>query len=206
MNKGIEYIQKLKKAYIKCGFEKEWSHLMDIANGITIENKKELISEFPEIPESLINILEKIDGTYYRKYGNEEVTYYFFGSDVDKGEYPYYLFSAKDILENKDSASNFGDLFYYFLEEPDEIYGPFVDEKIQMNADKLKWLNFSDCMNNGGTSSLFIDFTPSPKGIKGQIIRYLHDPDELKVIANSFDEFLDMLMNNEFKFIHEDDF
>ncbi len=97
-------------------------------------------------------------------------------------------------------------MFYYFLEEPDEIYGPFVDEKIQMNADKLKWLNFSDCMNNGGTSSLFIDFTPSPKGIKGQIIRYLHDPDELKVIANSFDEFLDMLMNNEFKFIHEDDF
>lgn len=41
-------------------------------------------------------------------------------------------------------------------------------------------------MNNGGTSKLFIDLTPSETGKKGQIVRYLHDPDELKVIADSF--------------------
>ena len=97
-------------------------------------------------------------------------------------------------------------MFYYFLEEPDEDYGPFIDDKIQTDAEKLKWLNFSDCMNNGGTSTLYIDFTPSEKGTKGQIVRYLHDPDELKVIANSFDEFLDMIIANDFKFIHSDDF
>ena len=81
-----------------------------------------------------------------------------------------------------------------------------MDERIQTDTSKLKWLNFSDCMNNGGTSSLYIDFTPSEKGIKGQVIRFLHDPDELQVIADSFDEFLDMLIENDFKFIHEDDF
>lgn len=75
-----------------------------------------------------------------------------------------------------------------------------------MDVDKLKWLNFSDCMNNGGTSSLYIDFTPSEQGKKGQVIRYLHDPDELQVIADSFDEFLEMLVNNGIQFIHEDDF
>ena len=143
--------------------------------------------------------------TYWRDYGGEKVTFYFFGSDVDDGEYPYYLFSAKDIMDNKDAASNFGDLFYYFLEEPDEVFGPFIDERIHMNADELRWLNFSDCMNNGGTSSLFVDFTPSEKGVRGQIVRFLHDPDQLSVIADSFDEFLDMLAAKDFRFIDIDD-
>ena len=188
---GNMYIQKLKEAYDKCGLTDEWNHLFDIAHGITGEDKKVLLKEYPDFPKSLMEILEKIDGTYWRKYGDEEVTYYFFGSDVDDGEYPYYLFSVEDILKTKDF---------------DENYGPFIDEKIQLDVDKLKWLNFADCMNNGGTSSLYIDFTPSEKGIKGQIVRYLHDPDEFKVIANSFDEFLDMLIEGNFKFIHEDDF
>lgn len=59
-------------------------------------------------------------------------------------------------------------------------------------------------MNNGGSSQLFIDFSPSEKGVKGQIIRFLHDPDEMKVIANSFDEYLQMLIDNEYAFINED--
>lgn len=206
MADGNTYLEKLGKAYEKCNLKDNWVHLLEIAQGITEADRQMLLKEYPETPKSLIEILEKIDGTYYRQYGNEKVLYYFFGSDVDDGEYPYYLFSFQDIMENKDSAENFADLFYYFLEEPDEEYGPFVDERIQTDVSKLKWLNFSDCMNNGGTSSLYIDFTPSKKGTKGQIIRYLHDPDELQVIADSFDEFLDMLIENDLSFIHEDDF
>ena len=66
------------------------------------------------------------------------------------------------------------------------------------------WLHFSDCMNNGGTSRLFLDFSPSAKGTKGQIVRFLHDPDELAVIADSFDEYLEMLMDDEYDFITEE--
>lgn len=203
---GKKYIEKLKEAYEKNGLLKQWNHLFDIAHGISEEEKQMLLKEYPDFPESLMELLELVDGTYWRKYGDEEVTYYFFGSDVDGGEYPYYLFSAKEILQYKDCAENFDDFFYYFLEEPDEYCGPFVDPKIQTDVTKLKWLYFSDCMNNGGTSSLYIDFTPSEEGKKGQIIRYLHDPDEVKVIADSFDEFLEMLVKNGMKFIHEDDF
>lgn len=203
---GKEYMQKLKEAYIRHDLAKEWNHLFDIAHGISEEDKQMLLKEFPEFPTPLMEILETIDGTYHRKYKNEKVTYYFFGSDVDDGEYPYYLFSAKDIIDNKNSASNFEDLFYYCAEEPDDEFGPFVDERILMDADKLKWLNFADCMNNGGTSTLYVDFTPSEKGKKGQIIRFLHDPDELKVIADSFEEFLEMLIDHQFLFIHDDDF
>lgn len=35
-------------------------------------------------------------------------------------------------------------------------------------------------------------------------MRYLHDPDELVIIADSFDEYLQMLMENEYDFINED--
>ena len=59
-------------------------------------------------------------------------------------------------------------------------------------------------MNNGGTSKLFIDFSPSGKGKKGQIVRYLHDPDEIEVIADSFDEYLEKFMEYGLDFISED--
>ena len=160
---GKEYIQKLREAYINHGLSEEWNHLFDIAHGISEDNKQMLLNEFPKFPKSLMEILEIIDGTYHREYKGEKVTCFFFGSDVDDGEYPYYLFSAEDIIENKDSASYYDDLFYCCMDEPDE-WGCSVDERILMDAEKLKWLNFSDCMNNGGTSTLYIDFTPSEKG------------------------------------------
>lgn len=206
MADGKTYLDKVSQAYQKFNVAEQWNHLMQIAVGVSVEDKKELLSEFPETPKSLLEILQSVDGTYYREYGDEEVTVYFFGSDVDNGEYPYYLCSAQQILEYKNAAENFADLFYYATEESNEDYGIYVDDRILMDASKLKWLCFSDCMNNGGTSSLYVDFTPSDKGIKGQIVRYLHDPDELRVIANSFDEFLDMLINNNLAFIHDDDF
>ena len=79
-----------------------------------------------------------------------------------------------------------------------------VDEKIINKFDSVKWLHFSDCMNNGGTSQLFIDFTPSSKGKLGQIVRFEHDPDNFKVIADSFDDYLQMLMDSEYNFVNED--
>ena len=80
-----------------------------------------------------------------------------------------------------------------------------IDEKITDDSEKMCWLHFSDCMNNGGTSQLFIDFSPSSKGKKGQIARYLHDPDEIEIIADSFEEYLEMLMERGYDFISEED-
>ena len=94
MAKGNEYLEKLGVAYGKNGLGAQWDHLMEIAEGISEEDKAALLAEYPDLPPSLMEILERIDGTYWRQYGKEEVTYFFFGSDVDGGEYPYYLFSA----------------------------------------------------------------------------------------------------------------
>ena len=79
-----------------------------------------------------------------------------------------------------------------------------VDEGICDDMDQLNFLHFSDCMNNGGTSQLFLDFSPSAKGKKGQVLRFLHDPDELVIVADSFDEYLQMLIAQDYSFINED--
>lgn len=201
---GKEYIKALKNAYEKKGLGNEWQHLEQISHGISDEDKRRLLEEYPDFPPSLMEILETIDGTYYRKYGDEKICFYFFGSDVEEGKYPYYLFSAEDILKNRNSRSDLDDYFDCDDDEYAEEFGPYVDERLRKNGENIKWLRFSDCMNNGGSSALFIDFTPSEKGVKGQVVRFLHDPDEIWVIADSFDEFLDMQEKNSFRFIHND--
>ena len=71
---GKIYIEKLKEAYEKNGLLKQWNHLFDIAHGISEEEKQMLLKEYPDFPESLMELLEMVDGTYWRKYGDEEVT------------------------------------------------------------------------------------------------------------------------------------
>ena len=190
------YIEKLGERYKICGLEEKWKHMINVSYGISDEDKKTLLQEYPGFPKELMEILEKIDGTYHRKYGDEKISFYFFGADLDNGEYPYYLCSAKDIIKNKNSVLEIKEIFS-IMEESDF----FVDEKISIENTNIKWINFADCMNNGGTSKLYIDLTPSPKGKVGQIVRYMQDPENLTVIADSFADFLELIVENEFKFI-----
>jgi hypothetical protein len=198
LNPIIEnYIVGLKNAYFKSNGKEEWESFEQVIHGAKKENINKLKQVYPEIPSTLINLLEYVDGTYWRKYGKDKITFYILGSDMH--EYPYYLLSSKEIIENQNQAKEY--FSEYIEREYDEVE---VDDKIIDKSESIKWLHFSDCMNNGGTSQLFIDFSPSKKGIKGQVVRYLHDPDELKVIADSFDEYLNMLENKGFDFINEE--
>lgn len=192
-----QYIAGLKKAYYENRGKESWDHFEMVKHGLAEENIRKLKEFYPEIPEALIDLLKYVDGTYWREYEGEKITFYFLGSDME--EYPYYLLSSGEMIENRDLAAQ----YYkdYIEREYDEVE---VDERITMTAKDLKWLHFSDCMNNGGTSQLFIDFNPSEKGTKGQIVRFVHDPDELSVIAGSFEEYLNMLMDNGYDFINEE--
>ncbi|MNJ91818.1 SMI1 / KNR4 family protein [compost metagenome] len=190
-----KYITGLKQAYYDHGGQENWDHFEKIRHGATKEELEELKKAYPEIPDALIGLLEYVDGTYWREYGGEEIAFFLLGSDME--EYPYYLLSSKEML------ADHGVKFYEDYVE--RIYEEVeVDEKITNNPETLNWLHFSDCMNNGGTSQLFIDFSPSEKGKKGQIVRFLHDPDELLVIADSFEDYLKKLMDKEYDFIQED--
>ena len=198
MTTAKRYIEGLKNAYAKAGLAQLWEEFEQTVCGISENDRAKLIAMYPDIPQSLLELLELADGTYWRQYSDEEVTFYMLGSDVDDGGYPYYLYSAQQLMEQSDVdyAGNFADLFYYCEEE-----GRPVDDRLRSDGSAMCWLCFSDCMNNGGTSKLFIDFTPSESGTKGQIIRFLHDPDEVCVIADSFDEYLEMIMRQGFAFV-----
>ena len=191
------YFDGLKEAYLREGGQELWGHFSSVAQGASQEDIDWLLRFYPDAPESLIELLRLVDGTYHRVYGQERVHFYALGSDVE--EYPYYLLSAKQMVDTKDQFRQWGDCLIN-REDEDEV----VDEGVCDDMDKLNFLHFSDCCNNGGTSQLFIDFSPSAKGKKGQVLRYLHDPDELVVVADSFDEYLQMLMDNEYDFINED--
>ncbi|OMF17488.1 SMI1 / KNR4 family protein [Paenibacillus amylolyticus] len=173
---------------------------LNTASGATKEDINTLRSEYPNCPESLIGLLENIDGTYWRKYGDKEITVCILGSDVGEGRYPYYLLSTQQMLE---SSKNEEDVSYLLEYEDEE---DAVDSKI--NREGLlpeKYIHFSDCMNNGGTSRLYIDFNPTDEGVRGQIVRFLHDPDEYVVIANNFDEYLQGLIDSGFVFLNEEE-
>lgn len=192
-----EYVDGLKKAYYENGGEKQWNNFENVMHGASKEDMEKLQELYPDIPDSLLQLLEIADGTYWRKYADEKVSLLFLGSDME--EYPYFLLSARQMIDTKDNFRAWGD--YLITREYDDI---LVDEGICDDLDKLCWLHFSDCVNNGGTSQLFLDFSPSAKGKKGQVVRFLHDPDELVIIADSFDAYLQMLMDNEYDFITED--
>ncbi|RLZ06357.1 SMI1/KNR4 family protein [Faecalibacter macacae] len=197
MNISEKYILGLKKSYIDNGASEDWEFFEKVKEGVSIEKIEQLKKVYPEIPQTLIDLLKYVDGTYWRKFKEEEIIFYFLGSDVV--EYPYYLLSAEQIIENQNKAVEYySDYIERKYKEVD------IDEKIINKVNNLKWLHFSDCMNNGGTSQLFIDFTPSEQGKKGQIIRFLHDPDEFRVIAENFEEYLQKLIDNEYDFINED--
>lgn len=167
------------------------------AYGATKEDIDTLRSEYLNCPESLISLLENIDGIYWRKYGGNKIAVCILGSDVD--EYPYSLLSTQQMLE----SSKEEDVSYLLEYQDDE---DAVDSKI--NPEGLlpgKYIHFSDCMNNGGTSRFYIDFNPSDAGVCGQIIRFLHHPDQYEVIANSIDEYLKDLLDGDFNFLDEEE-
>lgn len=197
MSIAQDYLKGLKKAYFRHGAGEEWERFQRLIHGASQEELEQLKALYPLVPDSLLQLLQFADGTYWRVYQNTKVAFYFLGSDLE--EFPYYLLSAKEMMEHKQLA------FEWYGDFVNRVFGTdLVDEKIIEQAEEMCWLHFADCMNNGGSSQLFIDFSPSPKGKPGQIVRFLHDPDELQVIADSFDDYLQKLMKRGFDFINQD--
>lgn len=188
-NKDIynKYIEGLKIKYLSVDSEqkKEYQTFITNKKGITDEEMKDLLKEYPDIPTTLLELLKYSNGT----------DIHFFQSDVDDGKYPYYLISSSEMIKTKNIVQeHYSD--FITREFDDE-----VDDKITDDINNIKWLLFSNCTNGGATSQLFIDFTPSEKGKKGQVVRYLHDPNSMIVIADSFDQFLSQIINSNYTFI-----
>lgn len=147
------YIEGLEQAYLNNGGEEKWNEFVNVKEGASGENLTRIKELFPEVPESFLELLQYADGTYHRAYGNTTIRLYFLGSTLE--EYPYYLLSSEEIIENQALAQKWYSAYVNREFDPDDIP---IDDRIIDDANKMKWLHFSDCMNNGGSSQLFIDF------------------------------------------------
>ena len=195
------YIGGLRAAYLERGGKEEWDIFEKVVEGACEENLRRIKELYPAVPASLIELLSYVDGTYYRMYKEEEICLYFLGSRLE--EYPYYLLSSEEMIENENLASDYYSDYVNREYDPSDVS---IDDKIIDDSSKMRWLHFSDCMNNGGTSQLFIDFKPSSTGKVGQVVMFLHDPDRIEVIADSFDEYLEKMLNTDLNFINEEIF
>jgi len=168
--------------------------------GASEADLQRLRAQWPQVPDSLVELLSRVDGTHFRDYPKGEVCVLVLGSDV--GDYPYYLRSIAQIFEDQQQwDDSIRSIYEEWLEEEPEILGAGIDADLPMS----RRLCFSHCMNNGGTSMLYLDFDPAPGGSVGQVVRYLHDPDSYAVIAPSFDAYLQQLIDRDYAFINEDE-
>ena len=173
---------------------------LKLAHGASATDLQQLKEHYPLCPASLLELLSQIDGTHFRDYPDGTVMVLMLGSDVF--EYPYYLSSVAQILEDAHAdTESIAQIYEGYLDQEPDLIGPHIDSTLPMN----KRLCFSHCMNNGGTSRLYIDFNPTPGGTVGQVMRFLHDPDSYKVIAQSFDHYLQQLIDDNYSFIYEDE-
>ncbi|WP_375106373.1 SMI1/KNR4 family protein [Lysinibacillus fusiformis] len=171
------------------------------ANGATDAQIESLLGIFPQSPQSFIELLQDVNGTYHCKHGQETISVLVLGSDL--GDYPYYLKAVEQILADaQNQRETIFERYQDFLEYVD------IDKRINMHVPLNERLCFADCMNNGGTSSLYLDFSPAEGGKMGQVVRYVHDPDSFEVIASSFDEYLQQLVEGDYEFtaLYEEEF
>ena len=93
---------------------------------------------------------------------------------------------SKGYFQNKDALlTDFPD---YFTKEDIER---MKDERIKPYLFNKKWIPFAEYCDS---CYLMLDFDPGKEGKEGQIICYIHDPDEVIYAAESLTELVDGIM------------
>lgn len=70
-------------------------------HGASKEDIEKLLVLYPNIPDSLLQLLEIVDGIYWRKYSEKEVALVVLSFDME--EYSYYLLSSQQMVDMKDN-------------------------------------------------------------------------------------------------------
>ncbi|KAA9003304.1 SMI1/KNR4 family protein [Affinibrenneria salicis] len=165
--------------------------------GAAPQDIQQVKTRYPACPTELLELLQRVDGTYWRDYGDVTVSVPMLASDVGD-DFGYYLLSCRQIIDECGEDWSIADVYGDWLSNPDIIK---VDSQIDIRLPISERLCFAHCINNGGTSRLYIDFNPINGGRPGQIIRYLHDPDSYIVLAPSFAEYLNTLVKRSYEFV-----
>lgn len=126
-----EYFNGLKKAYIVNDASEEQECFEKVIHGASESDLAELKKIYPEVSDALIELLKIVDGTYWREYQGKEITFFVLGSDVT--EYPYYLLSAKQMIETQNEVYDF---YADYVNRKFDLKDMPIDNKIIDDAEK----------------------------------------------------------------------
>lgn len=149
---------------------------------------EEEISAFEE--KFGISLPEDVKELYRYKNGSKFLA--LFPCVIDKRDMAFNLMSleqvekSKGYFQNKDALlTDFPD---YFTKEDIER---MKDERIKPYLFNKKWIPFAEYCDS---CFLMLDFDPGKVGKEGQIICYIHDPDEVIYAAESLTELVENIM------------
>ena len=89
--------------------------------GATDRELSRLKHRYPQCPESLLQLLARINGTYWQKYGDHEISVLILGSDVY--EYPYYLKSVDQILDGDGLSGSIREIYAKYIDNMPDLIG-----------------------------------------------------------------------------------
>lgn len=137
-----------------------------------------------------ISLPEDVKELY--RYKNGSKFFALFPCIIDERDMAFNLMSleqvekSKGYFQNKDALlTDFPD---YFTKEDIER---MKDERIKPYLFNKKWIPFAEYCDS---CFLMLDFDPGKEGKEGQIICYIHDPDEVVYVTGSLTELVENIM------------
>lgn len=134
----------------------------------------------------------------YRYKDGSEWFYLLFPNDKCDREFKYRLLSLAEIEEEKGYFQNKDALITEFYSYDDDDFTKKLlkrmeDSRVKPYLYNKRWIPFADA---SGDINLMLDFDPNEEGTYGQIVCYIHDPDEIAYVAKSITEIINNTLLN----------
>ena len=192
----MQLIDKVKKieTYI-CEYFEDWDlddpveeEYLDDYQNISGASEEEL-----QVLEEIFGIRLPIDFKALYSYKNGSKYFSILPCVIDQRELPFSLMSLKEMesckkyFQNRDALlTEFPD--YFSRQDLENMR----DSRIKPYLFNKKWLPFAQYCDS---CYLMLDFDPDREGQEGQIICYIHDPDEIIYVAESLTELIEGIVD-----------
>lgn len=111
---------------------------------------------------------------------------------IDEADFTFNTMSLQELSKSKENFQNRDALLTefsdYFTSQDIEN---MKDERIKPYLFNRKWFPFAEYCNS---CFLMLDFDPAEKGVEGQVICYIHDPDRVVYVAPCIDALLSKIL------------
>ncbi|EHL13049.1 hypothetical protein HMPREF9629_00349 [Peptoanaerobacter stomatis] len=182
----IDKIKAIEK-YICENFE-EWD-LDDPVEEEYFEEYREISGVFEEDIlsfEEKFNIILPDDVKALYRYKNGSKYLSILPCVIDEREMPFCLMSLQEIEKTKEYFQNRYALLTEFTDYfTNEDIDNMKDDRIKPYLFNKRWIPFAKYCDS---CFLMLDFDPNKGGKEGQVICYIHDPDEVIYVASSITE------------------